>query len=89
MPFGFGSFHQGDYLSGSLLVLADISAVTLGLYGAFYGALFLYGGGGGEALTQIGLDGPEAGQETLKQALALNPWLSERRFLIEDPGQDI
>ena len=43
----------------------------------------------GKALTQIGLDGPEAGQETLKQALALNPWLSERRFLIEDPGQDI
>ena len=43
----------------------------------------------GLALTQIGLNGPEAGQETLREALELNPWLSERRFLIEDDVQDI
>lgn len=43
----------------------------------------------GKALTEIGLDGPDAGQATLREALKLNPWLTERRFLIEDSGTDI
>ena len=43
----------------------------------------------GKALTEMGLGGQEAGQETLKAALKLNPWLTERRFLIEPLGQDI
>ena len=43
----------------------------------------------GKALTEIGLHGPDAGQETLRAALKLNPWLTERRFLIEDSGTDL
>ena len=43
----------------------------------------------GKALTEMAMNGAEAGQETLKQALALNPWLSERRFLLKEPGEEI
>ena len=43
----------------------------------------------GLALTEMALDGQEAGQATLKEALELNPWLTERQFLLEDPGRDI
>lgn len=43
----------------------------------------------GKALTEIGLGGQEAGQDTLREALRLNPWLSERSLLIEPLGEDI
>jgi len=43
----------------------------------------------GKAVSQIELDGPEAGQEALREALKLDPWLPERRYLIEPEGTDI
>ena len=38
----------------------------------------------GKALTLIGLQRDEEAQVVLRQALALNPWLKERRFLTGD-----
>jgi tetratricopeptide (TPR) repeat protein len=43
----------------------------------------------GKALTLLALSRQDEGQKVLKQALALNPWLSERALLSEPPGQDI
>ncbi|MDG1340185.1 MAG: tetratricopeptide repeat protein [Paracoccaceae bacterium] len=43
----------------------------------------------GKALTQIGLGEADAAQITLRQALALNPWLSERSLLTEPLGEEI
>ena len=43
----------------------------------------------GKALSQMELYGPGAGQVTLRRALKLNPWLPERRFLIEPKGVDL
>ncbi len=43
----------------------------------------------GKALTLIGLDRMEEAQSILREALVLNPWLSERRLLIEPEGEDI
>lgn len=43
----------------------------------------------GRALTLMGLGRTEEGQQTLRAALDLNPWLSERRLLIEPEGEDL
>lgn len=43
----------------------------------------------GKALTLLGLERNEEAQIVLRQALALNPWLSERQFLIEEPGEEL
>ncbi|SLN28417.1 tetratricopeptide repeat protein [Roseisalinus antarcticus] len=43
----------------------------------------------GRALTLMGLGRDEEAQATLRAALELNPWLSERSLLKEPPGQDI
>lgn len=43
----------------------------------------------GKAMTQIGMGENDAAQVTLRQALALNPWLSERSLLTEPPGEEI
>ena len=43
----------------------------------------------GKALTLLGLGRDAEGQQVLRDALALNPWLSERRYLSEPPGEDI
>lgn len=43
----------------------------------------------GRALTLIGLKRDDEAQVALRQALALNPWLSERRFLTEPDGQEL
>lgn len=43
----------------------------------------------GKALTLLGMGRIEAGQAALREALALNPWLSERRLLIEAPGEEL
>ncbi|SLN49093.1 lipoprotein NlpI [Roseivivax jejudonensis] len=40
----------------------------------------------GKALTLFGLGRTEAARETLRAALALNPWLSERHLLDAAPG---
>lgn len=43
----------------------------------------------GKALTLIGLKRDTEAQRVLRQALALNPWLSERRFLTEPDAKDL
>ncbi|QMU58438.1 MAG: hypothetical protein GKR98_09685 [Boseongicola sp.] len=43
----------------------------------------------GKALTLMGLEDDEAAQVVLREALALNPWLSERRFLKEPDGEEL
>ena len=43
----------------------------------------------GKALTLMGMGRPELAQSVLRDALALNPWLPERQYLVEKPGQDI
>jgi tetratricopeptide (TPR) repeat protein len=43
----------------------------------------------GKALTLLGLNRDVAAQTVLRDALALNPWLPERRFLKEPDGNDI
>lgn len=43
----------------------------------------------GKALTLMGLGREDVAQTVLREALELNPWLPERRYLQETPGQDI
>ena len=43
----------------------------------------------GKALTLLGMGRIKAGQAILREALALNPWLAERRLLIEEPGEEL
>ena len=43
----------------------------------------------GKALTLIGLKRDVEAQRVLREALALNPWLSERRFLTEPDATDL
>jgi tetratricopeptide (TPR) repeat protein len=43
----------------------------------------------GKALTLIGLGRIEDAQPLLKEAVALNPWLSERHLIIAPPGQEL
>lgn len=43
----------------------------------------------GKALTLMGMGRNEIAQDVLREALALNPWLPERRFLIERPGEKL
>lgn len=43
----------------------------------------------GKALTLMGLGRTEEAQATLRDALALNPWLKERAMLTEPPGTDL
>ncbi|MBV2360049.1 hypothetical protein KUH32_09705 [Thalassococcus sp. CAU 1522] len=43
----------------------------------------------GKALTLLALGREEEGQAALRAALALNPWLSERFLLKEEPGQKL
>lgn len=69
----FVLFIQQDYPSA----LADLDR-ALDLSPTHVAAL------AGKALTLMGLNRMEEGQELLKQALALNPWLPERRMVIPD-----
>ena len=43
----------------------------------------------GKALTLIGLGREEEAQEVLREAVGLNPWLSERHLLKEPDGEDL
>jgi len=43
----------------------------------------------GKALTLMGMGRVKVAQGVLRDALDLNPWLPERRYLVEKPGQDI
>ncbi|PRY91111.1 tetratricopeptide repeat protein [Donghicola tyrosinivorans] len=74
----FVSFLTDDFEAA----LPDLDR-TLSLSPTHVGAL------AGKALTLLALGRQAEGQKALKQALALNPWLSERTLLSEPPGQDI
>ncbi len=43
----------------------------------------------GKALTLIGLGRDDEAQDVLRIALAMNPWIPERRYIVEDPGQEL
>ncbi len=43
----------------------------------------------GRGLTLIGMGRREEGEQAIRDALELNPWLSERRYLTEPEGTDI
>jgi len=74
----FSAFLRGDYGQA----LEDLDR-ALNRSPAHVGAL------SGKALTLMGLGRIDAGQGVLREALRLNPWLSERRLLIEKPGEDL
>jgi tetratricopeptide (TPR) repeat protein len=74
----FANFLQGQYG----LALEDLD-LALERSPKHVGAL------SGKALTLLGLGRVKAGQAVLRDALELNPWLSERAFLIEPPGEEL
>ena len=74
----FVQFLRADYASA----LEDLER-ALDLSPSHIGAL------SGKAMTLMGLGRTVAAQATLRQALALNPWLAERSMLIEPAGEDI
>jgi tetratricopeptide (TPR) repeat protein len=74
----FTKFMAQDYAAA----IADIDA-ALAIEPHHLGALT------GKVLSLIGLDRMDEAQVILRQALALNPYLSERRLLIEPEGEDI
>ena len=43
----------------------------------------------GKALTLMGLGRNDEAQVVLREAVALNPWISERSLLIEPPGKEL
>ncbi|KMK68913.1 tetratricopeptide repeat protein [Puniceibacterium sp. IMCC21224] len=43
----------------------------------------------GKALTLMGMGRDDEGQKVLRDAVALNPWLSERHLLRSPPGQEL
>lgn len=74
----FSKFLRGDYGAA----LEDLDR-AVALSPRHVGAL------SGRALALMGLGRTKAGQAALREALALNPWLSERALLVEPDGEDI
>jgi len=74
----FVNFMRGEFASA----LIDIDRV-LEMRPDHFGAL------AGRALTLMSMGDVEAGQEALKEALDVNPWLPERRMLIPKPGTEL
>lgn len=74
----FAHFLRGDYEAA----LADLD-LALARSPTHVAAL------AGRALTLIGMGREEEGQEALRAALALNPWLPERHLLKAPKGEDI
>ena len=62
--------------------LEDISR-TLELEPAHFGAL------AGRAMILIRQGRIQLAQTALRRAVAVNPWLNERRFLVENPGKEL
>lgn len=75
---GFVRFIQQDYAAA----LEDLDR-TLALSPNHVAAL------AGKALTLMGLGRHAEGQQVLRVALAINPWLPERNLLQEPKGQDL
>ncbi|MGI1663557.1 tetratricopeptide repeat protein [Palleronia sp. KMU-117] len=74
----FANFLQGNYR----LALADLD-LALERAPRHVAAM------SGKAMTLFGLGELRAGQEVLREALELNPWLSERALLDEPPGEEL
>ncbi len=74
----FASFLSGDYGAA----LDDLDR-ALALSPNHVAAL------SGKALTLLGLGRVPEGQAVLRDALRLNPWLSERALLVEPPGEEL
>lgn len=74
----FASFLQQDFAAA----LVDLDR-TLDMIPDHIGAL------SGRGLTLMGLGREDEAQEALKAAVALNPWLNERRLIKEPDGTDI
>ncbi len=74
----FVAFLQDDFAAA----LADLDR-TLEITPTHIGAL------SGRALSLIGMGRDAEGQAALREALELNPWLSERHLLTEPAGEDI
>jgi tetratricopeptide (TPR) repeat protein len=74
----FASFLRQDYAAA----LYDLDA-ALALMPTHVAAL------SGKALTLIGMGRDKEAQIVLRAAHALNPWLSERRLLVEPEGEEI
>lgn len=74
----FVSFLRQDYEAA----LTDLDR-ALDLSPIHLGAL------SGKALTLMGLGRTDEGQEVLRRALGLNPWLPERDLLIPRPGDQL
>lgn len=74
----FVSFLRQDYPAA----LTDLDA-ALELSPTHVGAL------SGKALTLMGMGRTDEGQDVLRQALGLNPWLAERAMLIPRPGEKL
>jgi tetratricopeptide (TPR) repeat protein len=72
----FARFLAGD-LDGAL---QDLDR-TVELEPMHFGALT------GRALTLLRQGRAELGQQALRQAVAINPWVTERHLLVEPPGQ--
>lgn len=74
----FASFLQRDY-DAALLDLNKALAIMPNHIAAL----------SGKGLTLMGMGRNDEGQEALRAALALNPWLSERALIAEPAGTDI
>lgn len=74
----FAAFLSGDFEAA----LVDLD-IAIDLQPVHLGALT------GKAMTLIRLGRDEEAQAILREALAINPWLSERALLDEPPGEDI
>ncbi|MFD1508889.1 tetratricopeptide repeat protein [Lacimonas salitolerans] len=74
----FVNFLRQDYAA----VLTDLDA-ALELSPTHVGAL------SGKAMTLMGMGRTDEGQDVLRQALGLNPWLAERAMLIPRPGEKL
>lgn len=74
----FVQFLRTDYASA----IEDLDR-ALELSPSHFGAM------SGKALSLIRLGRMDAAQIVLREAVSLNPWLAERAFLIEPPGEEI
>lgn len=74
----FVNYLRGDYEAA----LVDLDQ-TLEINPRHIGAL------SGRALSLLAMGKDDAGQLALRQALKINPWLSERHLLAEPAGQDL
>lgn len=79
-------YNQRAFVS---FLLQDYSAALVDLDLAIERSPRHVGALSGKALTLMGLQRGEEAQVVLREALTLNPWLSERHLLKEPPGKEL